>query len=123
MGSRGFEPALRSRGETPADRPGGGGEEGDGDAGDGNWEAENVETIGESPWRRARRSPSKGSGVSGVQPPLEPVPAARCPCRWPASLVCRGTSIIPTLCPRFQLNSVVVTGTKSAENRYFTTSH
>lgn len=42
-------------------------EEGDGDAGDGNWEAENVETIGESPWRRARRSSSKGSGVSGVQ--------------------------------------------------------
>ena len=77
------------------------GEEGDGDAGDGNWEAENVETIGESPWRRVRRSPSKGSGVSGVQPPLEPVPAARCPCRWPASPVCRGTSIIPTLCPRF----------------------
>ena len=93
------------------------------DAGDGNWEAENVETIGESPWRRVRRSPSKGSGVSGVQPPLEPVPAARCPCRWPAGPVCRGTSIIPTLCPRFQLNPVVGVGTKSPENQCFAPSH
>ena len=115
MGSRGLVTALRGLGgterrgmETPATVIG----------------KQRTSRRSESHLRgRPAEALSKGSGVSGVQPPLEPVSAARRPCRWPASPVCRGRSIIPTLCPRFQLNCVVVTGIKSPENRCFTTRH